>query len=134
MNGLVNPKGRPHIVLEALCDSSILGEEMAVDKKDSPKTMLYAGGLHEKYGLKMLVDAFIQSGVDGKLVIYGDGSYTNELRKVSAKTDKIEYRGVAPNEEVVEAGVESSCIAYDSRSLFLKVEVVRSVDTSENTC
>lgn len=110
MNELVNPKGRPHIVMEALCDSSILTEEMLDTSKDSPRTMLYAGGLHVKYGLKMLVDAFLQSGVDGKLVIYGDGPYANELRETSANTDKIEYRGVAPNEEVVEAEHKASVL------------------------
>lgn len=110
MNKLVNPKGRPHIVMEALCDSSILTDERSDAPKDSPKTMLYAGGLHVKYGLKMLVDAFVQSGVDGKLVIYGDGPYANELREVSAQSDKVEYRGVAPNEEVVNAEHKASVL------------------------
>ena len=110
MNNLVNPKVRPHIVMEALCDSSILNEEESVVKKDSPRTMLYAGGLHVKYGLKMLVDAFVQSGVDGKLVIYGDGPYASELREVSAQSDKVEYRGVAPNAEVVEAEHKASVL------------------------
>lgn len=103
MNELVNPKRRPHIVMEALCDSSILTEEMPDTPKDSPRTMLYAGGLHVKYGLKMLVDAFILSGVDGKLIIYGDGPYASELREVSDQTEVIEYRGVASNEDVVAA-------------------------------
>lgn len=110
MNELVNPKGRPHIVMEALCDSSILTEEMPDAQKDSPRTMLYAGGLHVKYGLKMLVDAFLQSGVNGKLVIYGDGPYASKLREVSDKSDKVEYRGVAPNEEVVEAEHKASVL------------------------
>lgn len=110
MNKLVNPKGRPHIVMEALCDSSILTDERSDAQKDSPKTMLYAGGLHVKYGLKMLVDAFVQSGVDGKLVIYGDGPYASELREVSAKSDKVDYRGVAPNEEVVAAEYRASVL------------------------
>lgn len=110
MNELVNPKRRPHIVMEALCDSLILTKEMPVVPKDSPRTMLYAGGLHVKYGLKMLVDAFFQSGVDGKLVIYGDGPYASKLREVSDKSDKVEYRGVAPNEEVVEAEHKASVL------------------------
>lgn len=110
MNDLVNPKGRPHIVMEALCDSSIMGNDVASVEKDIPRTMLYAGGLHVKYGLKMLVDAFIKSGVDGRLVIYGDGPYANELRELSAQSDKVEYRGVAPNEEVVEAEHKASVL------------------------
>lgn len=110
MNDLVNPQNRPHVVMEALCDSSIADKNNTHIGKDSPRTMLYAGGLHVKYGLKMLVDAFIQSDVDGKLVIYGDGPYADELQEVSARTDKIDYRGVAPNEEVVAAEHRASIL------------------------
>lgn len=108
MNEIVNPLGRPHLIMEALCDSSITKSELEPLEKDSPRTMLYAGGLHVQYGLKMLVDAFILSGVDGKLIIYGDGPYAEDLRGISA--DKIEYRGVAPNEEVVEAEHRASIL------------------------
>lgn len=108
MNRLVNPHNRSYIVMEALCDSSIAKTESESIEKDSPRTMLYAGGLHVQYGLKMLVDAFIQSGVDGKLVVYGDGPYAEDLRGISA--DKIEYRGVVPNEEVVEAEHRASIL------------------------
>lgn len=103
MNEIVNPHGRPHMIMEALCDSSIAKTESEPIEKDTPRTMLYAGGLHEKYGLKMLVEAFIRSGVDGKLVLYGDGPYASELREVSDRSDVIEYRGVASNEDVVAA-------------------------------
>ena len=103
MNEMVNPNGCPYIIMEALCDSSIANTESEPIDKDIPRTMLYAGGLHEKYGLKMLVEAFIRSGVDGKLVLYGDGPYASELREVSDQSDVIEYRGVASNEDVVAA-------------------------------
>lgn len=103
MNEIVNPHGCPHMIMEALCDSSIAKTESGTIEKDTPRTMLYAGGLHEKYGLKMLVEAFIRSGVDGKLVLYGDGPYASELREVSDQSDVIEYRGVASNEDVVAA-------------------------------
>lgn len=110
MNNLVNPKDSPHIVMEALCDSSILDEKPSEEKIKSTKTMLYAGGLHVKYGLKMLVNAFLQSGVNGKLIIYGDGPYTEDLRKICAISDKVEYRGLAANEEVVEAEHQASVL------------------------
>jgi len=111
MSSLVNPKDRPHIVMEALCDSSIaVDENDEFPLKDTPRTMLYAGGLNEKYGLKMLVEAFIQSNVDGKLILYGDGPYVEELKTVCKTTEKVEYRGVAPNEEVVKAELKASIL------------------------
>lgn len=101
MNKEVNPKQRPYLVMEALCDNTITDEQIAAAKKSIPPTMLYAGGLFEKYGLKMLVEGFIRSTVEGKLVIYGAGPYEHELRTVCKSHPCVEYRGVAPNSEVV---------------------------------
>jgi hypothetical protein len=57
MNGLVNPKNRPYIIMEGLCDANIAGGNFPTCKYNS-KVIMYAGGLEEKYGIKMLVDAF----------------------------------------------------------------------------
>lgn len=63
-----------------------------------------AGGLHERYGLKMLVDAFVSNNLPGlKLVIYGSGPYEEELKGVCSQHNTVEYRGVAPNDEIVKA-------------------------------
>jgi len=110
MNSLVNPKGKPHIVMEALCDSQIGANAINIIEKTNPRTILYAGGIHEKYGIRMLVEAFLLSGVDGKLIFYGDGPYVKELKLVCENTDKVEYRGVAPNKEVMLAECEASIL------------------------
>ena len=103
MNERVNPKGRPYMVMEALCDSSLMNEKNSVIEKAFPKTVLYAGGLYEKYGLKMLVEGFIKADVkDVRLVLYGSGSYVDELKEVCKTHQNVEFRGVASNEIVVE--------------------------------
>lgn len=103
MNDVVNPKHRPYIVMEALCDGSIIHQNGPKFMKDNPKVVMYAGGLYERYGLKMLVDAFIKTDTDARLVLYGSGSYVDELRTICREHPNVEYRGVAPNEEVVAA-------------------------------
>lgn len=102
MNELVNPKRKPHIVMEALCDLSMAEQQVQNEEKASPRTVIYAGGIHERYGLKMLAEAFVKANIpDARLVYYGSGPYVEEFRKLCVEHPNLEYRGVAPNEEIV---------------------------------
>ena len=102
MNEVVNPKGHPFIVMEALCDSSILHGEIKRVEKEHPRTVIYAGGLHSKYGLKMLAEGFLKAEVDdAKLVYYGSGEYVEEFKELCKNHSNLEYRGVAQNDEIV---------------------------------
>ena len=102
MNERVNPKRKPHIVMEALCDLSMAKHDVQKEDKSSPREVLYAGGIHERYGLKMLAESFVEANVpDARLVYYGSGPYVEEYKKLCAAHPNLEYRGVAPNEEIV---------------------------------
>lgn len=102
MNGCVNPKGKPHIVMEALCDLSMAEHDVQDEEKASPRTVIYAGGISERYGLKMLAEAFVRANIpDARLVYYGSGPYVEEFKKLCTAHPNLEYRGVAPNEEIV---------------------------------
>lgn len=102
MNEVVNPKGRPHLIMEALCDSSLVYDDIKHVEKVHPRTVIYAGGLHSKYGLKMLAEGFLKADVDdAKLVYYGDGEYVEEYRNLCEKHSNLEYRGVAQNDVIV---------------------------------
>lgn len=102
MNERVNPKRKPHIVMEALCDLSMANINVLNEGKPSHRTVIYAGGIHERYGLKMLAEAFVKADIpDARLVYYGSGPYVEEFRTLCAEHPNLEYRGVAPNEEIV---------------------------------
>lgn len=103
MNEIVNPQHRPYMLMEALCDSSICNKTINEPIiKAHPRLVVYAGGIFEKYGLKMLAEAFIKANVkDAKLVYYGDGSYVEEYKSLCNQHSNLEYRGVASNEEIV---------------------------------
>ena len=111
MNTVVNPKDRPYIVMEALCDIEAFEEISDMIPKDYPKVVMYAGGLEERYGLKMLVEAF-KSLVnrDWELHLYGSGSYVNELRKDIEDISYIKYFGVKSNEEIMRAEKRASLL------------------------
>lgn len=111
MNKLVNPKSRPFIVMEALCDSELISEPSKTIQKTYPRTIIYAGGIFEKYGLKMLADGFIKANVkDAKLVYYGSGTFVDEYKEMCKRNSNLEYRGVAPNEIIVEEERKASVL------------------------
>lgn len=104
MNLVVNPNKRPHMVMEALCDINELSTPIAEVIKHDPPIILYAGGIEEKYGLGVLVEAFIQlKKLDAELHIYGSGSFVPELKKRCQRDPRLKYNGVKPNADIVEA-------------------------------
>ena len=97
MNKIVNPKNKPHIVIEGLVD---INDNMKNDEiqKSSPRVIMYAGGLYEKYGVKTLIEAFcnIQNN-NIKLDLYGDGDLVPYIKSIENK--KIDFHGVVTNEK-----------------------------------
>ena len=111
MNEVVNPKSRPYVVMEALCDVEMSDDGYAVSDKTYPKVLMYAGGLEEQYGLKMLVKAFKKlPHQDIELHIYGNGSYVDKLKQEAATDKRIVYWGVVPNEKIVEAECKATLL------------------------
>lgn len=99
MNEQMNPTNKPYIVMEGLCEQQ---ENEKPVPKNQKRTILYAGTLMEKYGIKNLVDGFIEANLlDTQLVIYGNGPYAERIRELEARYD-IHYKGLASTEVVVE--------------------------------
>lgn len=102
MNQIVNPREKPHMVMEGLCDNSLMNDPVPDIPKASPRVVLYAGGIHERYGLKMLAEAFVKANVDNAvLVYYGSGPYVEPYKELCRLHPNLQYRGVAPNEEIL---------------------------------
>lgn len=106
MNARVNLKAKPYIVLEGHVDSSL----PEIDTNDKTETLagikqiVYAGSVNEIYGIKNLVEGFILANLDNcELCIYGEGDYTDELRKIAQKYKTVKVFGVCENEKVVKA-------------------------------
>lgn len=108
---VVNEYSRPYIVMEGMSDGTMVEHNKSFEHK-GVRTIMYAGGLHERYGLKKLTEAFMmlpQKNICLKL--FGTGPFVDELEKKYCKEDKrVMYMGVAPNSEVVEAELEASLL------------------------
>lgn len=111
MNDVINLNKRPYIVMEGLCDYELSKTISRVTSKAEPKIIMYAGGLHEKYGLKLLVEAFCQIQRDDiKLVVYGSGPFSKNLQSISTVDNRVEYRGTVSNEIVIRTELEATLL------------------------
>jgi glycosyltransferase involved in cell wall biosynthesis len=120
MNEVVNLKRKPYIVMEGLVDINM--QNYCTIKTDK-KIVLYAGGLYEKYGLQLLIDAFNKiKGNDVELHLYGHGSMVKKMDAITKKDYRIKYFGVVPNNEVVEAQLKATLLINPrpTNELFVK--------------
>ncbi len=103
MDALVNPRGKPYIVAEGQVDASMAAHENRLEDKHPGKVCLYAGALHEKYGVVQLARAFLRvNDPNARLVFYGDGDAAQTIRALALEDARIECRGMADNAAVVE--------------------------------
>lgn len=108
---IVNKHRCPYIVMEGMSDSSMAAYERTFEAK-SVKTIMYAGGLHERYGLKTLTEAFMMLPQENfRLKLYGSGPFVEKLKEKYCKEDsRVQYMGVASNAEVVAAELDASLL------------------------
>lgn len=79
------------VIIEGIASLS-RPEQCSIEKNE--KYMLYSGTLDRRYGIKDLVNAFIESGVTNlKLVICGDGNERNFVIEKSQQFENIVYEG-----------------------------------------
>lgn len=108
---VVNTKQRPYIVMEGMSDSEMSHDKEVLDK-ERERTIMYAGGLHERYGLQKLTEAFMmQKDENLRLMIYGSGPFVADLENKYCKEDtRILYKGVVSNSDVVKAELQASLL------------------------
>ena len=80
MNELVNLKSKPYVVIEGMVDVKMNKMPNKIEDKYEEKVIIYAGALYEKYGVKSLIEAFIElKDKDARLWLFGDGDLVNEI-------------------------------------------------------
>ncbi len=111
MNEIVNPKGRPYIVLEGHADTAMAQVENVLSEKAEQKICLYAGSLMKVYGIGYLVEGFIKANVPNtELHVYGDGNFVPELTELCKQYPQVKYHGIAPNTEIVKAELAATLL------------------------
>lgn len=111
MNQLVNPKGKPYIVMEGHVDAKMAHRDNKLEDKARKKVCLYAGSLRRVYGIENLVLGFIAADApDAELHIYGNGDFEKRLEELAAQYPSVKYRGIAPNEQIVEEEIRATLL------------------------
>jgi len=111
MNDLLNPSGKPYVILEGHADIAMEKKEPSLNRKATPRVCMYAGGVSRQYGLSNLVEGFQKAALpNARLHIYGSGDYVEELKKVAAKDQTIVYGGMLLSGQVVEKEMEATLL------------------------
>ncbi|MGL5406741.1 MAG: glycosyltransferase [Propionibacteriaceae bacterium] len=101
MNEVVNPQCRPHLVIEGIVDQQLANQSTRL-AKDDLLTVMYAGALRAEYGVADLIDAFTSLDIpEARLVVYGAGPYSPDVRKAAEQDPRIDFRGHADQSDVV---------------------------------
>ena len=88
-----------YIVMEGIATESLEPTE----HDHTVKTILYAGTLHERFGVMHLVEAFSKiARRDIRLVLCGMGDSEERIRTMAADDQRIDFRGQLNREEVLD--------------------------------
>ena len=94
---------RTYTIVEGICDSAELPGDDGNSAPDAVKGILYTGGLHYRFGIKTLLDAFqMLEDNDAELWLCGVGDAVPEIRERAQKDSRIKYFGYLTVREVDE--------------------------------
>ena len=109
MNEVINLNKKPYIVIEGCSDSNM--GNVNNTQKNEKRVILYSGKLSEKFGIKLLIEAFKKIKQDDvELWIYGDGEAKDYVSEEAKKNSKIIYKGLVSNQEVVMAQMQATLL------------------------
>ena len=91
----------PYVVIEGI-STRLFDDIKMSNQKNNIKTILYTGGLNEKYGVIKLVKAFEKlENQDCQLILCGSGDAENYIIKAANRDSRIIYKGLIKREDVL---------------------------------
>ncbi|WP_233077982.1 glycosyltransferase [Rheinheimera soli] len=89
----------PSVVIDGIADERFISQ---IEEHDTLNYFLYTGTLDSRYGIRDLIQSYIDSGVvDHELHICGDGSEREYVERVAADFPNIKYFGQMPREQAL---------------------------------
>lgn len=99
MNEVVNKKRKPYIIIEGIAQDDRIEK---ITKRDKI-TLLYAGGLTEDNGIRILLEGFVLlKRLDLELWICGEGPLECLVREYTEIHPNILFWGIQPNQKIRE--------------------------------
>lgn len=94
MNDLYNKFNKPYVIIEGIVD--VKSKERMLDwPEPNKKIVLYAGGLHRKFGVGTLIDAMRLIGDNSiELHLYGEGEYIEKMAESNNLPVNVKYMGM----------------------------------------
>lgn len=109
MNPIINKANRKHVIIEGFSDLRQMKRENLLENKYDKFVIVYAGGLYEKYGVRLLVEAVEELDDENvELWLLGTGEMDSFLRRSEYK--HVKYLGVKLNKEVLEIEERASLL------------------------
>ena len=99
---------KPYSIIEGFTESIIDGEVNVINQ--DKKAIMYAGSLFEKFGIRILINAFLNIDGDYELWLFGNGDMDEEIKMFAATDLRIKYFGNKSNIEI---------LAYEKRAKLL---------------
>lgn len=92
---------KPYCVVEGIYDA-LAEKYKEPDFSSEEKVIFYSGKLEEKFGARLLVDAFCMiSDKDARLVLCGSGDSVDYVKERAAADTRIRFMGQIPREDVI---------------------------------
>lgn len=113
MNTKMNAKNKPFMLMEGLVDIQMVNKNKNVLKGSDTmqKIILYSGGLFEKFGIRLLIDAFTRlEGEDYRLQLYGNGDMVDTIKEYVNKDNRISFFGYVENAVIVNAQMNATIL------------------------
>lgn len=100
MRDVVAP-GKPYMVMEGI--GSAGSDHFEEYEKSYPRAIMYAGTLHEKYGIINLLNAFEKlDDTQTELWLFGNGTAEEEVKRIASKNPRVKYFGSASRKTILE--------------------------------
>ncbi|MFC4354211.1 glycosyltransferase [Chryseomicrobium palamuruense] len=100
----------PSVVVEGI-STNIFDKVDYIPQKEGIKTVLYSGGLNEKYGVVDLVKAFEKLPANNyRLIICGSGEAEEVIRRACKRDKRIIFKGLLKRDEVLQLQKSSTIL------------------------
>ena len=98
---------KPWLLVDCFVEQEMLKDIEPIKYEDDMPHVVYAGKLHEKFGLDILCETIPLVKTNCVFDIYGDGNFMSELKKLAQNFSNIKLHGIVPLKVVLCA--EISC-------------------------
>lgn len=108
MDPVINPKGKPYMVMEGLCPDRL----PPLREKAEKRIVLYTGALWKKdAGLEYLTEGFLKAGIPNcELRFYGSGGLVPWLREMERKNPSVRYMGSTTGDVIEREQAEATLL------------------------